>query len=152
MPLYLLAEFDIANIISLEGDDGRTFDQTAPVCDLYAHLTKRIFKAAITYHVFKEQPAGTVRHNAASRYRATNSEIRRWMLMVFEELWPSGTKVGEAIGKFGRSQEPNETASRLAYRTEKGFFGFMDQYPDRLKRFANATTCISSAHVCRHTI
>lgn len=93
MPVHAVAKFDLANTIPVDRDEGKTYEEIAHASSLDETVVKRVIKTAITLHIFKEQPVGVVRHNAASRYLATTPEMRQWLLMVMEELWPAATKV-----------------------------------------------------------
>ena len=64
------------------------------LCNLDEDTTKRILRHACAKFIFKEQPKGIIKHNAASRSLAENPMMRQFVGMVLGDLWPAATRVG----------------------------------------------------------
>ena len=90
---------------------GATFDEIASLTGLKVSTLKRVIRHAITLYIFEECPRGTVRHNAASLYLAKTPEMRQWVGMVMEELWPAATKLADALERWPGSENPLHAVS-----------------------------------------
>ena len=91
-------------------------------------------------HIFDEdQRTGRVRHTAISRLLATDSGFADHIGLQTEELGPAGTRVIEALDKWGQEDdEPNQTGFALLNETESSIFEVLGKHPDRANRFGNA--------------
>lgn len=65
------------------------------------HVVRRLVRQAAAHHVFREPRKGFVAHTAASHMLAVNPQMRQWVGMVTEEMWPAAAKVC-ASGDFRR--------------------------------------------------
>lgn len=70
-----------------------TFTQLASASGLREEMVRRIVRHAAAYHIFREPRKGFIEHTAASKMLAVNPQMRQWILMVTEEMWPAATKV-----------------------------------------------------------
>ena len=68
-----------------------------------------MLRHAMTSHIFQEPQEGTVAHTAASKALSELPMMSQWVGMVCEEFWPASTKVVDAMTKWPKSEEPNET-------------------------------------------
>lgn len=104
-----------------------SYQQISEVCGLSEPEVRRIVRYAMTKHIFKETSPGIVAHTAASQALAEVPNMRDWVGMVCEEMWPSAARVNghltigiveilisfaqtvDAMIKWPGSQEPNHT-------------------------------------------
>lgn len=69
-----------------------SFAEFADGISLDEPSVRRILRHAIAHRIFREPQKGYVAHTGASKYLAQNDDMRRWIEMVSEEMWPAATK------------------------------------------------------------
>lgn len=70
-----------------------SFAEMATTSGLPEHVVRRLVRQAAAHHIFREPRKGFVAHTAASRMLAVNPQMRQWVGMVTEEMWPAAAKV-----------------------------------------------------------
>ena len=55
-------------------------------------MVRRILRHAMSYRIFQEVEKGFVAHTGASKLLAEDGDLRQWIGMVMEEMWPAATK------------------------------------------------------------
>ncbi|KAK5430686.1 hypothetical protein LTR07_005535, partial [Exophiala xenobiotica] len=63
---------------------------------------------------------------------------------VIEDTFPAASKLADAVEKYPRSQETNETAWNLAHGTDLSVFQYFEKHPSRMKRFMGAMNMMIS--------
>ena len=121
-----------------------SFDEIASKCSLSVSDTKRIVRHAMTHYMFKESSKGVVMHTAASKALAEIPPLRQLTGFMTTEMWPSATRVVDAMEKWPASQEPNEAGFNLANDTDKQMMDFVNQTPERAEQMAGAMTFTQS--------
>ncbi|KAL1980718.1 hypothetical protein VTN96DRAFT_3600 [Rasamsonia emersonii] len=89
--IHALYRFNIANSFP-EGQEEATYEELAQACGLSEFNLRRIVRAAMTQHIFRESRKGVVAHTSASKFFANNRIMRQWVGMVTEEMWPAATR------------------------------------------------------------
>lgn len=89
--IHALYRFNIANSFP-EGQEEATYEELAQACGLSESNLRRIVRAAMTQHIFRESRKGVVAHTSASKFFANNRIMRQWVGMVTEEMWPAATR------------------------------------------------------------
>lgn len=56
-----------------------------------------MLRHAATNHIFKEIRKGVVVHTAASRMLAEDSQMRDWVVVNCEEMWPAAERVESSV-------------------------------------------------------
>ena len=56
----------------------------------------RLLRHACAHHIFQEPRKNVFSHTAASQMLASNPQIRQFLGMVMEEMWPAATKVSKS--------------------------------------------------------
>lgn len=64
--------------------------------------------------LFREPRKGVVAHTAASRLLAEDKGVQDWVGCNTEEFWPSASQAVNAMVKYPRSGEPNETVRSMS--------------------------------------
>ena len=102
-----------------------SFAELAAASGLQEPLIRRIVRHAAAHHVFRESRRGFIVHTAASKVLSVDPQMRQWVGMVTEEMWPAAAKVCanfdscdtadvdlqavEALAVWPGSQEPTHT-------------------------------------------
>ena len=55
-------------------------------------MVRRIMRHAISHRIFQEPEKGYVAHTGASKLLAESNDMRQWIGMGMEEMWPAATK------------------------------------------------------------
>lgn len=88
-----------------------SFAEISEKCGINEIDVRRILRHAMTKRIFHEPRKGIVRHTAASRLLAEDSQIADWVGASTDELWQSASQTLNAMVKYPNSQELNETVS-----------------------------------------
>ena len=88
--------YNIATKVPLEGDI--SYEKLANACQLREQELKRIVRYCITCHFFTEPRKGFVAHTGASKALALSEDVRAWMGVVCDELWPAAAHVRTLAG------------------------------------------------------
>ncbi|KFY09293.1 hypothetical protein V492_05544 [Pseudogymnoascus sp. VKM F-4246] len=150
MTLHSVVRFGIAEAIPL--DEPVTFEAVAKKVGLSTELVTRLLRHSMTNNLFEEPCAGYVGHTALSSIIVREPLSRSWILHNFEEI--ASARFLDAYDKYGESEEPTETAVRIA-------FDYFDKHPNdnlwaflendgegenkgyRMRRFAEAMVWVS---------
>ncbi|KAK7192329.1 hypothetical protein DPSP01_004918 [Paraphaeosphaeria sporulosa] len=136
VPLKLIAHFDIAQKVPLDGET--TFKALAEATNIEQGALTRILRLGIANRIFREPRHGVIAHSAASREIAEDEGLAGWVRASVEEMWPAAEKTVDALKKWPRADEPNQTGFALANQSDKPFYAVLAQDPQRAKRFGQA--------------
>ena len=90
-------------------------------------------------NMFREEPAGLVRHTALSRLLVEQPGCFDMLGNQIEEFCPAGTKVLDAMDEPGWSvEEPNQTGYNLYHQTDLPVYLELSKSPKRVRRFGSA--------------
>ncbi|KAL9620550.1 MAG: hypothetical protein Q9160_004911 [Pyrenula sp. 1 TL-2023] len=117
-----------------------TFSDIARTCSLPESDVCRILRHAMTYRIFREPRKGLVEHTAASKALAERPLLCNLVGFLSGEIWPSATRLVDAMEKWPGSQKPNETGFSLAYNTDVPMFDVVGRDKERAKHMAGAMT------------
>jgi len=131
--LRFLYHHKIPQHVPLDGDIPVT--EVAKAADVDPILLRRFLQHAMMSRVFAEVKPGHVRHTAASRILALDSEAMDTIGFLVEDLAPSSLKVVEAHQKWPGSGEPNETGFNIENNTDDSFYIELAKTPERARRF-----------------
>lgn len=134
--MHVIVRFGLANAVPV----GKTasFADIAEACDLDEQDVKRILRHAMTYYIFTEPCSGRVAHTPTSRLLAENDRLVAWAKVSLDELRPAATHFPDALQRWPRSQQPNETGFNLAHDEEDAIFNVLARDPSRAKAFADS--------------
>ncbi|KAL8722514.1 MAG: hypothetical protein Q9225_001030 [Loekoesia sp. 1 TL-2023] len=118
--LHTICHFDLATKIPADKEEISIADMASGI-DLDESTVRRILRHAISYRIFCEPRKGFIAHTGASKYLAKNYDMRQWLEMVSEEMWPAATK-----------------GFNIAHSTERISFDDMAIDPRREERYAAA--------------
>ena len=142
MTLKAIQRFKIAQ--SFPVGTTTTFAQIAKSCSLPESDVSRILRHAMTHYVFAEPTPGVVAHTAASRAFAEVPLVDQMVNFTLGELWPSCSRMVDAMEKWPGSEEPNHTGFNITNQTDLVWFDEIGKYPTRAKRTADAMTFMQS--------
>lgn len=89
--LHAISNYHIASAFPI--DQEATFKDVALGCGLHEPDVRRMLRHAATNHIFKEVRKGVIIHTAASRMLAEDSQMRDWVAVNCEEMWPAAERV-----------------------------------------------------------
>ena len=89
--LHAICRFELATKIP-PSTGYATFEEISQGSGLSEAMTRRLLRHAISHRIFHEPEKGIVTHSGASKYLAENPNMRQWIAMVSEEMWPAATK------------------------------------------------------------
>lgn len=98
----------------------------------------------MTYRIFHEPQQGMVAHTAVSKVLAENALVRQWIGNGCEVMWPAASRAVDAIAKWPRSEEPNQSGFNLARDTSDPLYVEIGKDHHSAKRFADAMTFFHS--------
>ena len=98
----------------------------------------------MAHYIFRQPSPGIVSHTAASRALAEISGLGQLADFISSEMWPSATRVVDAMEKWPGSEEPNEAGFALADGTDVPMFDVVGRDPARAKRMGEAMSFTSS--------
>lgn len=96
--LQAICHFNLASKVSARGGHA-TFKEISLGTGLNESTVRRLLRHAMSYRIFHETENGTVAHTGASKYLAEKADMRSWIGMVSEEMWPAATKVRYLLSK-----------------------------------------------------
>ncbi|KAK5552905.1 hypothetical protein LTR46_008980 [Exophiala xenobiotica] len=103
--------------------------------------------SADAYPFFPSTGPPMLRNTSAHRSRSSKPEYRLAMparSYVIDDTFPAASKLADAVEKYPRSQETNETAWNLAHGTDLSVFQYFEKHPSRMKRFMGAMNMMIS--------
>ncbi|PVI08125.1 S-adenosyl-L-methionine-dependent methyltransferase [Periconia macrospinosa] len=139
-----VCKFNIASNLT-EDSDVTTYNELARRCRLPETEIRRIVRALIPSHVFREYSDGRVAHTAASKLLAVDPIMREWIDLSVTEMIPAVLKFPDAMEMWPGSEEPNRTGYSLAHDTQDMAFAHMAKFPGRSERFMAAMKLFSRA-------
>lgn len=89
--LQAIYRFGLATSIPPAGKEV-SFAEIASKSGVEEQMVRRILRHAAAHHIFQEPRSGFITHTAASEILASNSELRQWVGMITEEMWPAATR------------------------------------------------------------
>lgn len=98
----------------------------------------------MTYRIFEEPQQGVVAHTAASKVLAELPLVREWIGQTCEDMWPSASRVVDAIAKWPSSEEPHESGFNVAFDSSDPIYMEINKDPHRVKRFGDAMSFFHS--------
>ncbi|KAF7534727.1 hypothetical protein G7054_g5962 [Neopestalotiopsis clavispora] len=141
-PFQAISHLGIANMVPLGGQT--SFRDIAEKTGLDESMVRRLLRHAITMRVFREPEPGLIAHNRNSK-AITDPSINDWLKTASQDLWPTATKLFEALQKWPKSQEINQTAFALAHDTEMSIYEFFEANPDRALSFVGSLKALTSS-------
>ncbi|TVY82896.1 O-methyltransferase aurJ [Lachnellula suecica] len=111
-----------------------TFSAIALACSISESDVRRLLRYAMTCYIFHETSPGIVEHTAASKTLAEIPPFGQLVGFLSGEMWPSASRLVDAMEKWPGSEEPNEAGFALAYRTDLPMFNISDKYATKILR------------------
>ncbi|MCJ1244006.1 hypothetical protein MMC30_001203 [Trapelia coarctata] len=136
LSLQAIYRFKLASSFSVH--DEASFDQIAAASGLDEPNVRRILRHAMTRHIFCEPRKGIVAHTALSRLLAEDAQMNDWIGAMTNDMWPANVRTVDALEKWPRSQESNETGFALANNTTNSTYQEFARNPLRAKRFGES--------------
>ncbi|KAI3324566.1 sterigmatocystin 8-O-methyltransferase [Xylariaceae sp. AK1471] len=141
--LQAITRFKIADMIPEKGQ--ACYEDIAEKTCLSEPVLRRILQSAMAMRIFHEPEPGMVAHTKVSKL-FMNPQIYDWLSTHTEEGWPSAVKMVDALEKWPKSQEPNESGFSLANNTTESIYSIMAADSKRAKRFANFMETSTSSY------
>ncbi|KAI0394506.1 sterigmatocystin 8-O-methyltransferase [Xylariaceae sp. FL0594] len=147
--LQAITRFKIAGMVPANGQV--SYASIAAKTCMSETMTRRIIQYAMMLRVFREPEPGMVAHTKASRVLA-NHQMNDWLSSGAEDGWPSASRMVDALERWPKSQEPNETGFALANNTEDTIanntsdtiYEVLAKDPVRAQRFVNSMVATTS--------
>ncbi|RAQ98860.1 putative O-methyltransferase [Stemphylium lycopersici] len=140
--MHFISRFDIAHKVPVDGEI--TFKDLATKLGMDSAAVTNVLRLGIAFRVFKEPRPGVIAHSAASRQLAENALIADWVAVTSGELWPAAQNVVDALAKWPKAAEPNQTGFSLANQTDLAFYDVLTKEPERARRFGGAMSFFST--------
>ncbi|KAI2468973.1 S-adenosyl-L-methionine-dependent methyltransferase [Annulohypoxylon bovei var. microspora] len=139
--LQAISRFKIAPMVPAQGQT--SFAEIAKQTGVQKQTIKRLLRHAIAMRVFCEPQPGCVAHTQASK-ALIDPSVANWLTSGAEDFWPAASRMVDAIGKWGDSQEPNHTGFSLANNTDGTVYDVVGSDPERAARFAGCMNAHTS--------
>ncbi|PHH75739.1 hypothetical protein CDD82_4305 [Ophiocordyceps australis] len=131
--LEAISEFKIADLVPANGQI--SFDDIAKHTPMTSDMTARILRHAMTMRIFREAEPGMVAHTAASRV-LRHSAANDWLGAGTKEMWPAACKMVDALQKWPKSEETNETGYALSNNGLETVYDIFARDSERALRWA----------------
>ncbi|KAI1108308.1 O-methyltransferase-domain-containing protein [Nemania sp. NC0429] len=141
IPFQFISQLGIADMVPPGGRI--SFQEIASKTGVSEVNISRVLRHAITMRVFQEPEPGMVAHTNISK-ALTDPSLNDWLKTSSRDLWPAATRTFDAVTKWPRSQEPNETAFSLAHNTKLSTYDFFQVHPGRALTFAGFMKAVAS--------
>lgn len=105
--LELISRFDIASKVPIDGEV--SFASLADMLGFNCAAVTSILRLGIAHRMFREPRRGFIAHSAVSRQLAVNTGIASWIRNGVDDMWPACQKIVDALIKWPRAEEPNQT-------------------------------------------
>ncbi|KAI1128687.1 sterigmatocystin 8-O-methyltransferase [Nemania abortiva] len=132
--IQAITRFKIASMIPENGH--ASYEEITRRTCLSEPVLRRMLQAAMAIRIFHEPEPGMVAHTRASRL-LMNAQMNDWLATHAEEGWPSAQRMVDALEKWPRSEESNESGFSLANNSMESMYGIIAANPKRSQRFAN---------------
>ncbi|RAH78847.1 sterigmatocystin 8-O-methyltransferase [Aspergillus japonicus CBS 114.51] len=142
MSMVVIQRFNIATLI--KPDMEMSFASIAEQTGLREGVVKHVLRHAMTLRVFREPRRGFVAHTPRSVVMR-DGDIARWMAFSIDELTEAILCAPNAMQKWPRSDEPNETGFSLAENTDRPIYEVLEADPVRGARMASAMNVWASS-------
>ncbi|KAI1123651.1 sterigmatocystin 8-O-methyltransferase [Nemania abortiva] len=139
--LQAITRFKIASMVPENGQV--SYEALAEKTCMSEPVLRRLLQYAMMMRVFREPEPGMVAHTKISR-ALVNPQMNDWMSSGAEDGWPSASKMVDALEKWPKSQEANETGFALANNTSEDIYTILAKDPVRAQRFANSMAATTS--------
>jgi SAM-dependent methyltransferase len=134
MPLRVIYHYRVAQHVPL--DSSISFTDLAKACAINENLLTRLLRHAMVFHLFHEPKVGFVAHTIDSRLLATDSDFFDAVGCLFEDMGAGAQNIVKAIEKWPGSDERNHSACCYTYNTDKPWFAYLQQFPERFRKFS----------------
>ena len=134
MSLRVIYRFRVAQRVPL--DDSISFTDLAKACNVNENLLTRLLRHAMVFHLFHEPKVGFVAHTIDSRLLATDSDFFDAVGCLLEDMGAGSQNIANAMEKWPDSDERNQSACCYAYNTDMPFYAYLQQFPERFRRFS----------------
>jgi ubiquinone/menaquinone biosynthesis C-methylase UbiE len=134
MPLRVIYRYRVAQHVPL--DSSISFTDLAKACAINENLLTRLLRHAMVFHLFHEPKVGFVAHTIDSRLLATDSDFFDAVGCLFEDMGAGAQNIVKAIEKWPGSDERNHSACCYTYNTDKPWFAYLQQFPERFRKFS----------------
>ncbi|KAI1323781.1 S-adenosyl-L-methionine-dependent methyltransferase [Xylariaceae sp. FL0255] len=140
--LQTISHLGIAALVPLDGKI--SFEELSQKVGVSEQFIRRVLRHAATLRVFQEPEIGMISHTKASKILATSTG-NDWMKVATEDVWPTATKMFEAVKKWPAAEEPNETGFSIANGTSQSIYDVFGSNPEKAIRFATAMKAYTSS-------
>jgi hypothetical protein len=147
-----IQRFGLANAFAV--GETSTFDAIAQTCELPVDDVRRLLRHAMTFCIFRESSPGVVAHTAASKVLAQIPPLGLLVGFLSGEMWPSATRIVDALERWPGSEEPHQAGYALAFHTDQAIFDAVGRDEARARRMAGAMSFTHSgpANHVRHLL
>jgi hypothetical protein len=149
MSLRVIYRFRIAQHVPL--DSSISFSDLAKACTINENLLTRLLRHAMVFHLFHEPERGFVAHTIDSRLLATDPDLFDAVGCLLEDMGTAAQNIANAMEKWPGSDERNHCACCYTYNTDKPWFGYLQQYPERFRKFSAMMRWVGEAQVSFQT-
>ena len=125
--------FNFAGLVPLDGS--ASFTTIATASNTSQPFVERVIRHAMANGIFAEGALGEIRHTAASRALATDSDLRDAVGMMACDISPAASHTLDALQRWPNSGEQTETAFTLRNEPGVSMFQLLAQQPERARRF-----------------
>ncbi|KAI0521163.1 O-methyltransferase-domain-containing protein [Xylaria bambusicola] len=141
LPFQVISHLGIADMVPIGGQI--SFQEIAAKTGLSEVNVRRILRYAMAMRTFCEPEPEMVAHTNISK-AITDPNVRDFLVMSAREVWPASVKTFDAMQKWPKSEELNETAFSLAHNTPLSLYEFFHASPDRALRFSGAMKALTA--------
>jgi ubiquinone/menaquinone biosynthesis C-methylase UbiE len=135
MSLRVIYHFRVPQNVPL--DDYISFADLAKACHVDENHLTRLLRQAMIFHLFHEPKVGYVAHTVDSRLLATDSDFFDAVGCLLEDMGVASQSIVKSMEKWPGSDERNHSACCYAYNTDMPFYAYLQQFPERIKRFSS---------------
>ncbi|OCT53374.1 putative O-methyltransferase [Cladophialophora carrionii] len=116
--LSVFAKFGVFEAVPTTGDI--SYSDLAAKLPMTERQVRRLFRHAMTKNIFFEPRPDYVAHTALSIAPVRKRSLTPWINHNLGDVLPASSRLGDAMEKYGDSQDPTETAISIAWNLETG--------------------------------
>ncbi|KAK7999440.1 hypothetical protein PG990_012040 [Apiospora arundinis] len=123
--LGVIVNFDIPNLVPSQGSI--SFAELSSQCGLDEDRLTRVLRYAMINHIFRENPAGRVRHTPLSTHLAQSPVFCDFLRTLANVFHPACASLPTALGRWPRTLSMTEAAHGVARQTDLTFYDWLEK-------------------------
>ncbi|KAK6829706.1 s-adenosyl-l-methionine-dependent methyltransferase [Apiospora arundinis] len=132
--LGVIVNFDIPNLVPSQGSI--SFAELSAQCGLDEDRLTRVLRYAMINHIFREEPAGHVRHTPLSTHLAQSPVFCDFLRTLANVFHPACASLPTALSRWPQTRSMTEAAHGVARQTDLTFYDWLEREENAVLRLS----------------